>query len=290
MVKSSKFTYSTTKSVVVKMMVALLAVIMVLGMAGVMPRKAYAASLTEEEKEMAADHLIHLIENSSEKLYVIDAANIFTPSEEERLTEKCKKTSKNCETDIVIITMKTGKDYSEFDNFIRGILEEHYGYNGTGVNSEAIIYGIDMVSRADRIITSGKTRSDISQSDLDDIRISAEEELAEGDYYDGCVNFIEGVELQMNNSFWFEFTLFWPIKLIIAAVIALVAVLIMMSSAKSRITVDSRTYSGNGFKMHRQEDRFINTTVRTRKIESSSSSSGGGGGGGGNSGSSGGHF
>ncbi|MBQ4282583.1 MAG: TPM domain-containing protein, partial [Lachnospira sp.] len=150
---------------------------------------------------------------------------------------------------------------------------------------------IDMVSRADRIITSGKTRSDISQGTLDSIREDAEEELADGDYYEGCVDFIDGVELEMNNSFWYEFTLFMPIKILIAAGVALVSVLFMMASTKAKITVNSGTYSSNGLKVHRQEDRFINTTVTTRRIESSSSGSrSGGGGGGGNSGSSGGHF
>jgi len=65
-----------------------------------------------------------------------------------------------------------------------------------------------------------------------------------------------------------------------------------MFQAKSKMTVDSRTYTRNhNFNVRRREDRFINTTVVTRHIESSSSSgSSGGGGGGGNSGSSGGHF
>ncbi len=283
MVKNSRFI-----NIVARVAAVLLAVVMVFAINMAVPQVAYADN--KDEYDANAENLVKLIENSTEKLYVIDAADILSASAEAKLVEKCKKASKNCETDIVIITMRTDKDYSEFDNYIRDILEANYGYFGTGTNSEAIIYGIDMVSRADRIITSGKTRSDISQSDLDDIRVDAENELKAGNYYQGCVNFINGVELQMNNSFWFEFTLYWPIKLLIAAVIAAVAVLIMMMGAKTKMTVSSNTYVGNDFRIHRQEDRFINTTVTQRRIESSSSRSGGGGGGGGNSGSSGGHF
>lgn len=279
------------KSPVFRLMLTLFVLIIALGMTA--PQKAYGAYYTEyEQKVMDANaaQLESYIKNSSTKLYVIDMADIFTEGEEARLTDKCKKASENCKTDIVIITMKTGKDYSEFDTFIRNILEANYGYNGTGTNSEAIIYGIDMVSRADRIITSGRTRSDISQGALDSIRMDAEEDLADGDYYGGCVDFINGVERQMNESFWYKFTLYTPIKLIISAVVSLVSVLVMYTSAKPKMTVTSGTYADPNIRIHRREDRFVNTTYTRRTIESSSGSRSGGGGGGGNSGSSGGHF
>lgn len=279
------------KSPILRLMLTLFALIMVLGMTA--PQKAYGVYYTEQEQKAMdanAAQLESYIKNSSTKLYVIDMADIFTEGEEARLTDKCKKTSEKCKTDIVIITMKTGKDYSEFDTFIRNILEANYGYNGTGTNSEAIIYGIDMVSRADRIITSGRTRSDISQGALDSIREDAEEDLADGDYYGGCVDFINGVERQMNDSFWYKFTLYTPIKFIISAIVSLVSVLVMYTSAKPKMTVTSGTYADPNIRIHRREDRFINTTYTRRTIESSSGSRSGGGGGGGNSGSSGGHF
>lgn len=285
--------------ILMRFVAALLAVMLVLGIVSVIPHRAYGTAYVDlyennnsklAEYEANANELVEYIENSTTKLHVVDMANILTDSEEARLIDKCKEASENCKTDIVIITMKTGKDYSEFDNFIRDILESNYGYEGTGTNSEAIIYGIDMISRADRIITSGRTRSDISQSDLDSIRVDAEEELAEGDYYDGCVNFINGVERQMNDSFIYKFFLFAPGKALIAAIISLVSVLVMWGNSKTKITVDSNTYSNRRIKVHRQEDRYVNTTVTRRTIQSSSSGGRSGGGGGGNSGSSGGHF
>lgn len=224
------------------------------------------------------------------KLNVIDTANILGADEEEKLTELCQKVSKNCNTDVVIITMRTGKDYSVMDNYIRDIIEKYYGYSGTGKNSDAIVYAIDMVSRADRIITSGNARSDISQSHLDDIRESAEKKLADGDYYEGCRKFAKGVERRMNRSVGYRLTLYLPVKIIIAAVIAVVVVLAMMSSAKSKMTVNAMTYQNGNIMVHQSRDNFIRTTVTTRTISSSSGGGGGGGGGGGNSGSSGGHF
>ena len=55
-------------------------------------------------------------------------------------------------------------------------------------------------------------------------------------------------------------------------------------------TVEGNTYAKNGVHVYRREDRFINTTVTTRTIETNNSSGGSSGGGGGNSGSAGGHF
>lgn len=223
------------------------------------------------------------------KDYVIDDADILTDDEEEYLQNMCTKKSERCKTDIVIITLKTGKDYSVLDNHIRSIINSDYGYNGQSTTSDAIVFAIDMVSRADRIVTSGNAKSDISQSQLDGIREKAEKKLADGDYFEGCKKYIKGVERYMNTNIFYRLTYKLPIKIVIAALVTLVIILIMRSSAKAKITVNARNYSGNDFKVHQRQDTFINTTVVTRRIERSSSGSSGGGGGG-NSGSSGGHF
>ena len=127
-----------------------------------------------------------MAEESTGKTYVIDDAGILSTSEEQSLSELCKKASDKCQVDIIVITMNQNLDYSPMDTYLRSILEKQYGYNGTGSNCDAVVYGIDMTSRADRIVTSGRARSDISQSKLDSIRESAENRLSDGDYYKGC--------------------------------------------------------------------------------------------------------
>ena len=127
---------------------------------------------------------------------------------------------------------------------------------------------------------------------LDAIREKAEDKLSDGNYYAGCKKYIAGVRKQLDTSLSYRLSLYLPQKLLISLGVAAAAVIAMMFQAKSKMTVDSRTYTRNhNFNVRRREDRFINTTVVTRHIESSSSSgSSSGGGGGGNSGSSGGHF
>ncbi len=232
-----------------------------------------------------------MAEESTGKTYVIDDAGILSTSEEQSLSELCKKASDKCQVDIIVITMNQNLDYSPMDTYLRSILEKQYGYNGTGSNCDAVVYGIDMTSRADRIVTSGRARSDISQSKLDSIRESAENRLSDGDYYKGCKKYIQGIERQLNTSIVSKMTYYMPVKLGISAVIAIVAVLAMMSSAKAKMTVSSTEYTKNhNYDVADRRDIFINTTVTTRHIQTSSGSSSSGGSSGGNSGSSGGHF
>ena len=194
----------------------------------------------------------------------------------------CAEASEGCDCDFVIVTTRIGHDYGTMDNYLLNFL------NANGYRYDAIIYGIDMVSRADRIVTRGKAQTDISQGKLDNIRESCEDDFSDGDFYDGLKKFVKRINRILTNSMWVKLSYALPLKIGIAAVVAVIAVLIMMSNAKAKMTVSCTEYTKNHqFKVNDHRDIFINTTVVTRKIESSSG--GHGGGGGGNHGS-GGHF
>lgn len=231
-------------------------------------------------------------EGTSGKDYVVDNADILTDSEEDKLQKKCEAASKNCKTDIIILTMNEGLDGTIMDNYVREFMQESYGYDGVRQDPEAVVYAIDMRSRADRLVTSGRARHEaITQGQLDSIRRRSEEKLTDGLYYRGCVLYIKGIERYMNTSIWYRMTLGLPVKIGVALAAAVISVMIMMRSAKAQMTAGAVTYSGGQFNIRRQQDDFINTTMTSRQISSSSGSGGGGGGGGGgNSGSSGGHF
>lgn len=224
------------------------------------------------------------------KIYVMDDADILSDSEEQKLQELCEKASRNCKTDIVIMTLRTGKDYDVLDTYVLEKINADYGYNGSKNPPDAIVYAIDMVSRADRVITSGNAQRDITQNQLDDLRMKAEKKLAGGNYYSGCKSYIKGVERRMNQSLNYRLTLYLPAKLGVAAAVALVAVLIMRYSAKAKMTANSKTYQQKGYQVRNRTDQLVNTTVTTRVIPTNTGGGSGRGGGGGNSGSSGGHF
>lgn len=219
---------------------------------------------------------------ASDKAYVYDYADILTADEEKQLQAKCEKAAKNSGCDIVIITTQIGHDYSTMDNYMAEFLDKE------GYGSDAIIYGVDMTSRADRIYTRGIPQTDISQSRLDSIREACEDKFHDGRYYAGFKKYVNKIDMCLTNSFTTKLTYNMPVKLLIALVAAVSGVLVMMHNAKTHMTVSSTEYTKNhNFSVNDRRDIFINQTVTTRHIERSSS--GGSSSGGGNHGS-GGHF
>ena len=169
------------------------------------------------------------------------------------------------------------------DSYLKKFLDDN------GYSQNAVIYGVDMKSRADRMYTQGKAKTDISQGTIDDIREACEEKLSDKDYYKAFSKYVKNMNMCMTTSIVKKLTYKMWIKLLIASGVAVAAVLTMMHNAKARMTVSSTEYTkDHNFKVNDRRDVFINTTVVTRHIERNNSS-GSSGGGGGNSGS-GGHF
>ena len=236
-------------------------------------------------------------QDSTSKKYVTDNAGILTDDEISKLEKLCSKSSDDCKTDIFIVTLTDGFTESQLDTYLRTMMAaDDYGYNNTSQSSspDAIAFAIDMTSRKYRISSSGNSKSDISQSDMDNMVSGVKKYLSDGDYYAGCKKFVNAVEKSMNTSISYRLFNRFGIKTAIAAVAATVAIVIMMYNAKSKMTVDSRTYTkDHGFDVNARQDIFINTTVTTRHIDRGNNSSSGGSSGssgGGNSGGGGGSF
>ncbi len=226
--------------------------------------------------------------------FVTDDASLFTESEAKKLETNCRKASDACKTDIFIVTLYDGKTESQLNDYLKQLMAANgYGYDDTSatLSPNAIGLAVDMKSRKYRITATGNAKSDISQSDMDDMLSSVQKKLTNGSYYKAGTVFIDSISSSMNKSLTYRMTKNLPIKLAIAAGVATVVVIIMMLQARAKMTVDSRTYTkDHGYNIHRKEDHFINTTVVKRHIERSSSSSGGGHSSGGNSGGGGGSF
>ncbi len=234
-----------------------------------------------------------------DKSYVTDNADILQSDEIEKLEKMCAKASQNCKTDIFIITLTDNLTEFELDTYLRNMMStDGFGYNDTYLTDapDAIGFAIDMTSRKYRISSSGNSMSDISQSAMDNMVSGVQEYLSDGDYYTACVKFINSVQRNMNTSIIYKLTRNLTTKLFISIGVATAAVVIMMFNAKSKVTVDSTTYTkDHRFNVNARQDIFVNTTVVTHHIDRSdhsSSSDGGGGGssGGGNYGGGGGSF
>ena len=134
----------------------------------------------------------------SSKEYVYDNAGILTADEISKLKSQCKKASEDSECDIVIITTNIGHDGSTMDSYLKKFLDDN------GYSKDAVIYGVDMKSRADRMYTQGKAGTDISQETIDDIREACEEKLSDKDYYKAFSKHIKN----MNTISSFRYNIF----------------------------------------------------------------------------------
>lgn len=221
----------------------------------------------------------------SSKEYVYDNAGILSADEVSKLKSQCKKASEDSECDIVIITTNIGHDYSTMDSYLEKFLDDN------GYSKDAVIYGVDMKSRVDRIFERGKAYDSMTPDKLDSIIEASEKYLAKDNYYKAFSKYVKNMNMCMTTSIVKKLTYKMWIKLLIALGVAVAAVLMMMHNAKAKMTVGSTEYTkDHNFKVNDRRDVFINTTVVTRHIESNNNSHSSSGGGGGGSRSSGGHF
>ena len=75
------------------------------------------------------------------------------------------------------------------DSYLKKFLDDN------GYSKDAVIYGVDMKSRADRMYTQGKAGTDISQETIDDIREACEEKLSDKDYYKAFSKYIKNMNM-----------------------------------------------------------------------------------------------
>lgn len=238
---------------------------------------------------------------STKEQKIYDFADLLTSEEEEQLQERSLSVGKQVETDILVVTIddaegKSAMAYADdfYDNGAYGY-EQPYG---TG-----ILLLIDMDNREAWISTSGEAIDHFSEArinaTLDDVFMY----LPEGDYYNSALVFIENVEEYMvslpsssnkneynpdtypDTNFYYdkeESILRNPlICLLIGVLVGGVSILIMVSRAKSRMTVGGNTYVEPGsFHVNSRRDTFLRTSTVTRRIESNNNSGGGFSGGG----------
>ena len=152
--------------------------------------------------------------------YVIDDADLLTPSEENSLQSKLEKISAQMDADIVVVTLDTiGSRY------IRSYADDYYDYNGYG--EDGVLLMIVMDTREYWVSTTGRCIEDVSVSAVEDAFYSnlsaGHYYLAFCDYADACQSELEGMPL------WGEIL----VCLAIGLVIGLITVLVMKGKLKT---------------------------------------------------------
>jgi uncharacterized protein len=214
----------------------------------------------------------------SEQDKVYDDAGLFTESEKRALQERCVSVATDTKIDIIIVTTadnqgKTATEYAE-DFF----MAHSFGYDE--LHGDGILLLLDMDGREVGIATSGKAIDNISDSRIDDMLTEVISELSAGNYADAGNAFLDEMDALLGTKTIGEkLTKYLLIFLGISAAIAGVTVVIMLSGAKAKMTVGSRTYVNQGVQIRNQKDHFLHTTVVKHKIERNTGGGSGGSGG-----------
>lgn len=243
--------------------------------------------------------------------FVYDYADVFSEDEELKLQELCDNTGKKLGFDFVVVTTRDlgNKNYIDYaDDFYD---EGCFGYEGD--YGSGVLYLIDLDEGNIYISTSDLAILYINDNNIESILDEVYEQAHSKYYYKSAKVFVDEVydivsEKKKDSDFkkleqeWFDgkfeeyvdfeeafsseiksanetsiFTSFRNpiVSGLIALVIALISVLIMSISSKTKMTADSRTYLKSGsLKLLQKYDRFTHRTTTSHKVESSS---GGGG-------------
>lgn len=215
-------------------------------------------------------------DSPSKKVY--DNANLLSESEEESLNRLCMDAREKVKADFVIVTVDSldGKSVEAYaDNFYD---EMGFGYEkkmGTG----SIIL-ISMKEREFTFSTSGDCVDLFSKAASDKIIHEVSPFLSEGNYYEAFTTYVAMTkEYIENGGEWNESKVTdILICIFLALIVAFIAVWIMCSGSKSKMTVNGYTYA-NGHKSDiiRQHDVYIRTSTIRRHIETTPSGGGNGG-------------
>jgi len=237
-----------------------------------------------------------------EHIKIYDDAGLFTTSEIELLQTRAVALASKYELDIGIVTTNNtdGTSTTEFgDNF--------YDYNGFGYEGEmgtGLLLLIDMEHRVVYISTSGDAIDMFPTKTTDAMVDKIAPSLTNRGYMAAGETFLEQVEYYSkyaaqlkplripSGKSIMEIVKMQPIYLLIGVICSGVAVAVMISGHRTKMTADSRTYLSNSqYDLRVNQDRFSHTTTVSRRIpkpESGGGAHGGGAlGGGSHSGSSG---
>ncbi len=213
--------------------------------------------------------------------HVVDMAGLLDESEEEELEDLILQVREEQQLDLAVVTTQ-GTD----GKYIRDYADDYYDENGYGYDESGtgIILVVDMSSRQFWISTAGRAIDFFTDTRIDAMLDDVYSEFSDGDYYDGCVVFVEDADRYMNVP---------PgqrvrrppslmgvlIRLLISAAVGAVVVAIMVKSRGGKTSVNEDTYMSPGeSRINVREDRFVRRTVVTRrmpKAESGSSSGSG---------------
>lgn len=205
---------------------------------------------------------------------VTDDANIFSSTEERRLTEKIKSVVAEYGCDIGIYTVDfSGSDVSDYE------AREHAEsfYNANGYDDNGILFMIFFADNGNgwHIATAGECIDAFTDDDLDSIEDNFYSYLRDGEYADAANSFVSDCEYELNDFYTFN-GMWFLIAPGIGVIIAFIAVNAMKGELKSvRSKPHASDYMKQGsMKLRVSNDAFLYKNVTRSAIPKSNSSGG----------------
>lgn len=216
--------------------------------------------------------------------YVFDEAGLLTSEEEADLQEQLAGISSRCGVPVVCVTTSQGLSGSELRLYLADdILTAKFDTDGDASTSpDGLVYGIDIRSRTDTVVSGGRLAGELEQDALDDLRQRGENEIAGASasdhesYYSAFSAFAERSEHYLNQSVSYRLSESLLPALFFAAVITIVVMIILVSVQKSHMKAGAADYvDRRTVRLRRSQDIYLRTTVVHRRAPKNTGSGGG---------------
>lgn len=198
---------------------------------------------------------------SEGKLYVIDEADVLTPSEEIALTEKLERLNKKYELDVVVLTV------NDVDDSPSVYADDYYDDNGYGDNGLLLFVEVDDNERY--VSTSGSCIDDIDIEDLGDEISSLLDERKYSEAFSALADFVDDV-------YKFDIVKSLLISVAIGLLIAFIVTSTMKGKLKSvrRQAAATNYVKAGSFNVTNSRDVYLYRTVTSRRRANSNSGGG----------------
>lgn len=223
---------------------------------------------------------------------VFDYGEVLTDEEENELRELIAVREEQTSCDIVLVTLNESlKEYAReidptagYDQFVRIYAENFYDDNKFGYDmpiGDGVLL-VDNWFREDDgkiytwFCTTGKAKMIYGDAMVNDL-LDKVYQYVESDPYEAYKAYVNEVYYDMAGVTDIGARVPQWIRLVLAAVAALIYIIVHLVYRKGRKTTIATTYvSGGNARTKHKEDIFIKKVVTTRHIERSNNSSGGG--------------
>ena len=213
----------------------------------------------------------------SERLYVIDHAELLTDVEEEALARTAREISQRQQCDVVILT-----EFSTGSKSLRAYADDYFDFNGYGYGQarSGVLFLLSIQNRDWYMSARGEGSKIFTDDKMDKIWEQCASEISSDNYANGFRIFLQASDAAIN-----DYQKASRIRLVkvtlFSVVIGFLAAFIFSGSLRAQLKTVHMKYSATNYRrpdsMHleRNRDIYLYANTSSRVIETNRSSGGG---------------